>query len=373
MYYGSLYKYQCCGCRACINICPKKCISINTDRVGNFFRIIDKKKCISCGKCDSICPTENISELNYPQLAYVAWNSKNSIVKKSASGGVAATIYRYCLKNSISCIGVHYDNKLRAKYDLIESVEKLDNFVSSKYVYSYMGEIYSDIREHIRNGKKIVFIGLPCHVSAIKNIFKDNDKLICIDLVCHGVVPERFFREHIKKNRNSYVGIASTVNFRETDNQYGISIRGDKGKLLLKKSREEDEYMIGFCNEVTYCEECYSCKYARPERCSDLTLKDFSGNRRDLWRKMPYGLSNILINTEKGKQFFTKIANELNVVEYPVSNVIKEDRQLTKPAMINKKRKFFLKLYPIIGFDWTIRFLFFGKYFKEKIKKFKYE
>ncbi|MEG0895492.1 MAG: 4Fe-4S dicluster domain-containing protein, partial [Oscillospiraceae bacterium] len=41
--------FDCCGCSACINICPKKCISFKQDKEGFDIPHIDENQCINCG------------------------------------------------------------------------------------------------------------------------------------------------------------------------------------------------------------------------------------------------------------------------------------------------------------------------------------
>lgn len=81
---------------------------------------------------------------------------------------------------------------------------------------------------------------------------------------------------------------------------------------------------------------------------------------------MPYGISNVLINTKKGEDFFKQISNELYISEYPVQNVIEEDKRLQGNFhnKNSKKRRLFLKCYPVLGFDWAIRVLFCKQYLK---------
>lgn len=50
---------KCCGCYACYNSCPKKCISMVAKDDGFVYPLIDKKRCISCGLCDKVCPILN--------------------------------------------------------------------------------------------------------------------------------------------------------------------------------------------------------------------------------------------------------------------------------------------------------------------------
>ena len=51
-----LNKENCCGCTACFNICPKKCISMQSDEEGFLYPIIEESKCIDCGLCEKACP-----------------------------------------------------------------------------------------------------------------------------------------------------------------------------------------------------------------------------------------------------------------------------------------------------------------------------
>lgn len=365
------YKKRCSGCMACISVCPVGCICIKTDSRGDFVRIIDKNKCRQCNQCDKICPVTNIGNLRMPKKAYTAWSKKRNVNRKSASGGVAASIYEYCLQNGIKCIGVKWDKNFKAKYDFVPNIKAIEKFASSKYVHSCMGGIYEQVLKCLERGEKIVFVGLPCHVAALQNVTAGkNNNLLCVDLVCHGVAAEKFFTEHIdhmlenKINRSDIV----SIDFREEKNPYGITIKGKMGGVLKRQSREKDEYMLGYCRGFTYCEECYRCRYARKERCSDLTIKDFCGTRTGILSKQRHGLSSILVNSSKGELFIEELEEYLNIVDYSVSKVIAEDTMLRRPPSFNWKRRIFLKLYPILGFDLTVRILCFDAFFKNKIE-----
>lgn len=49
-------KEKCCGCTACLSICPKQAISMKKDKEGFFYAVIDSQKCIDCGLCKKVCP-----------------------------------------------------------------------------------------------------------------------------------------------------------------------------------------------------------------------------------------------------------------------------------------------------------------------------
>lgn len=53
-----LYKSKdgCCGCTACMAICPKDAIHMLKDTEGFDYPYIESKKCISCYSCIKVCP-----------------------------------------------------------------------------------------------------------------------------------------------------------------------------------------------------------------------------------------------------------------------------------------------------------------------------
>ena len=46
---------SCCGCTACKNICPKDAISMEPDKMGFLYPIVDSSKCVDCGLCEKVC------------------------------------------------------------------------------------------------------------------------------------------------------------------------------------------------------------------------------------------------------------------------------------------------------------------------------
>ena len=59
-----IHKTKCCGCTACANICPKKCIIMKQDNEGFQYPHVDIERCINCGLCDKSCPILNKRKLN---------------------------------------------------------------------------------------------------------------------------------------------------------------------------------------------------------------------------------------------------------------------------------------------------------------------
>ena len=69
-------------------------------------------------------------------------------------------------------------------------------------------------------------------------------------------------------------------------------------------------------NATIYRPNCYSCMYAGPNRCGDLTIGDFTGLGRvasvdgNLAEMKYQGISCVLCNSEKGQKFLAQLGNE---------------------------------------------------------------
>ena len=49
-------KQTCCGCTACVHICPVHCISMEEDGEGFLYPVIAEDDCIHCHQCEAVCP-----------------------------------------------------------------------------------------------------------------------------------------------------------------------------------------------------------------------------------------------------------------------------------------------------------------------------
>ena len=47
-------KEDCCGCSACLNICPKHAIYMKHDEKGYLYPEIRKDSCVNCGLCEKV-------------------------------------------------------------------------------------------------------------------------------------------------------------------------------------------------------------------------------------------------------------------------------------------------------------------------------
>jgi len=106
-----IQKDKCCGCGACFQVCPAKCIEMISDFDGFKYPMIDKKKCIDCGRCNSICPTNNVP-LEQIHLGYYCAKAKScKYFGISSSGAVFAELSEYVLKQKGVVFGAAFNER----------------------------------------------------------------------------------------------------------------------------------------------------------------------------------------------------------------------------------------------------------------------
>lgn len=74
-------KKDCCGCGACMNICPKTAIHMEKDEYGFVYPKIDTEKCVECGACKKVCAFQNEPTRKQPQRVYAIASKNNDLEK----------------------------------------------------------------------------------------------------------------------------------------------------------------------------------------------------------------------------------------------------------------------------------------------------
>lgn len=57
-------KPDCCGCKACGDVCPKGSISFILDEEGFWYPKVDLDTCIDCHLCEKVCPVIHYEGVN---------------------------------------------------------------------------------------------------------------------------------------------------------------------------------------------------------------------------------------------------------------------------------------------------------------------
>lgn len=383
---------NCTGCGTCAGICPRECIALipNKHKDGHIYPKIDQSSCIDCGLCVKTCPANFLVDFNHPTCAIASYVRDEDECIMSSSGGLAYAICRNTLNNGGIVYGavINYGQNFSINHRRINNINDLKLTQGSKYVHSHIDiNIFHELRNDIKSGLKVVFIGTGCQIAGIRNFLKKNyENLLTIDIICHGVPSQSVLTSYLKANNYIPSQIKQIV-FR-TKNNFGVyGVYGVNGEQINKPQRKSS-YTMGFMKGLFYRDSCYNCRYATVDRCSDITLGDFWGLKHTIDEKdRKYkGTSLVLINTEKGNFAFSRIKSELVWETRPLEEAVNGNPQLRQPSKRHYAYNFFRLLYPYIGYRviasitlireiifYNLALPFYYKYCEPLIYKIKYK
>ena len=321
---------QCAGCMACINICPKNAITIE-DSLSAYNAVIDESKCINCGNCYSVCQEKNPPNLTHPILWKQGWSKNVEIRNNSSSGGLASALEMDFVRNGgLVCSCVYQKGEFL--FSLIENESDIKKFAGSKYVKSNPGTIYKIIKKKLKEGRKILFVGLPCQVAAVKKFTNNADNLYTIDLICHGT-PSPQILEYFLKDFGLKLDCIQDIRFRVK-----MNFKLEHDHIRFTVPTVTDDYLMTFLNATSYTENCYHCKYAKLDRVGDITLGDSWGSKLDK-KCQRQGVSLMLCQNDKGKELLEQ--TDIFLTDVDLHRAVEFNHQLKSPAIIPKEREVF--------------------------------
>lgn len=361
-------KNMCTGCMACVDSCPIGAISI-IDSINAYNACINDETCISCNLCNKVCHVKHPIEGKTPIKWCQGWAADETIRNLGSSGGLASEFARsFIASGGVVCTCVYKDGMFG--FQFIDTEQDVYKIAGSKYVKSNPSGAYAQIRDFLRKNIRVLFIGLPCQVAALKKVIglKLGEQLTTVDLICHGTPSPNILSIYLQQHGKSIKEIYN-IKFREK-NTFSVCGQDTKGKNLvpITHKKEMDKYSIAFLNGACYTENCYSCRYAKVERISDVTIGDSWGSELDRSEKNR-GISLVLCQTEKGLNLLNS-AN-LKLFDVDLDRAIKSNHQLHSPAEMPRNRNVFLtKLKAGGNFNHLVWQYFTVKCIKQKVKKY---
>lgn len=295
---------DCCGCAACVQICPKECISLIEDGEGFLYPHVDRNGCIGCGMCEKICPFINAEEPREPLLCYAAKNRNEKIRMESSSGGIFTLLAENIIDEGGVVFGAKFNDKWEVVHDYAETKEGLAAFRGSKYVQSRIGNTFRQAESFLKEGRKVLFSGTPCQIKGLKlYLRKDYCNLHTVDFICHGVPSPGVWRQYLdetfrKTNRRASrekntvlssqkdIPVITSINFRDKKlgwKKYSFVVRGkysgwaDEKSVLLSEMHQNNAFMKAFLSDLILRPSCYNCRAKYGRSGSDITIADFWG------------------------------------------------------------------------------------------------
>ena len=312
---------RCMGCSACTNVCPTHAITMEMTEEGFYQAVVDEDNCISCGRCLKTCPALDINNAyKNVKSAYCGWSKNEELLKISTSGAMFRVLANKILRENGVVYGAAYSDDYRNV--LISSSDECDieQLQKSKYVCADVGESYCRVKNCLKEGRKVLYVGTPCLIAGLQNFLGNqySDSLITCDFVCGGVPSNKVYQDHLNFLEKRYKSKIASVDFRPKEYGWGksaIKVAFENGALYVKKRGYADSYYNGFAREhINVREICLNCPFAE-RHTSDITLADFWGYKASNIKKNEKGMSLVTCNSIKGEELLMQVKKNITLTQ----------------------------------------------------------
>lgn len=348
-------KERCTGCNACGDICPKEAISFVLDNEGFWYPQVSEDKCIDCHLCEKICPNlnkNNCQNFNTPEC-YIAEHKSIDVIFSSTTGGMFTALAdaMYSQKGYVG--GAIHNKDFSVSHFISNNKDDLPLLRRSKDLQSNAEGFYKRVKAIIDEGNKALVVGLPCQIAGLKNFLrKDYENLITVDLICAGINSPKVWRKYL-----DYIEDMNGSKIVWTENkskEYGW--HNLTQKFVFENGQEYFDihstslFIQGYIDSHIYCRpSCYNCNFKGFPRIADITIGDFWGIEK---HKPEYnknmGTNVVLINSEKGKNYFDIAKKRVNVEKANLSWATEGNpvllRPISKLATEREREEFFIDL-----------------------------
>ena len=342
-------KEKCCGCGACVTVCPQKCISFKEDANGFWYPEVDKEKCIHCNMCEKVCSIlQKKKEEQKDITAFAAYALNEDIRVKSSSGGLFTLLAEKVLDEGGVVFGAAFDEEFMVHHIAITKKAELEKLRGSKYLQSRIENTFEETKNILEQGERVLFSGMACQIAGLKRYLgKEYANLITVDILCHGVPSPKIWRRYLDEQKESGSSVKQ-IYFRNKHfgwKKFSLKIVFEPLKIY-RKQFYFDSFMRLFMSNICFRESCYACEFKDLKRPSDITLGDCWG----IENYMPdmdddKGTSLVLIHSIAGKKLFQTICGDLEVREAEIEKILPESSDSRKSVKPHPKREEFFKQF----------------------------
>lgn len=300
---------KCTGCGACLNVCPTNSIVMVRDIHGFDCPQVDMSTCVQCNACYQACPQMHVQHFEKKlSLIYAGQlQNKDTVLENSSSGGVAYALSEYIIKRGGIVFGAVYGEDMRVTHVPVERVSDISYLQGSKYVQSYIGTSYRNVKESLRKGKEVLFVGVGCQVEGLYQFLgeKSYPGLVTCSLICGGGTSPGLFERYISYLERKIGKSILSYNFRDKQylsGAYISSIISEDGHKLFLRGKEAGFVRTMGAGYIRKC--CIECKFSGLDHIGDFSLGDYHDVNEYADRK---GLSLVFVNSMKGKDILAQL------------------------------------------------------------------
>ena len=309
-------KADCCGCGACVQSCPKNCMTMVADSEGFLYPKVDEAACANCGLCEKVCPILSFKKPAAENVAaYAGYTPDEPLRQASSSGGVFSVLAQAILDRGGVIAGAAFAEDFSVSHIVVEKQGDLNRLRGSKYVQSRMEDVYIQVRQLLKQGRPVLFTGVACQVAGLKTFLgKNYDGLYTVDVLCHGVPSPKVWKHYLAEQEQRHGAKILAASFRHKRKgwkSFSMVLDFDNQKQY-HEILDLDAFMRLFLTNICLRPSCHSCRFKDFPRPADLTIGDAWG----IGKHMPEldddrGTSVVLVNSPKGRQLWDTVAGGL--------------------------------------------------------------
>lgn len=331
-------KENCCGCNACGDICSKQAIVFVTDEEGFWYPKVDTQKCVDCGLCEKVCPMlqadkQKKNDFQTP-ICFAAQNKNLESLFNSTSGSAFAAFAEKVYKDGGYVGGAVFNDDFSVRQFISSNKADLEQLRNTKYVQSNSEGFFIAVRDLLNQGNKVLVCGLPCQMAALRSFLcKDYETLIIVDLICLGVNSPRILPAYLKYKEEQHK--SKLVHYKAKNKELGwrnltTKMVFENGEVEYDK-KDTNYFTQGFISTHAFARPCcYNCKFKGLPRIADITIGDFWGVEQHIDKKydQDLGTSAILINSNKGADFYESVRTKFHDKEVQFEDILTNNKAL---------------------------------------------
>ena len=277
---------------------------------------------------------------------YAVWSKNSDIRYNSTSGGAFSEFAKEVITKGGLVVGAKYNEKNLVEHALVDSYSGIEELRQSKYLSSSVGDVYKKVKEELLKGRLVAFCGSPCQIEGLYSFLgKEYDNLFTMDFICRGMNSPKAYKswlDEVEKEKGSTV---AKVWFKYKDGGWKTSpkrTRVDFNDGTFKVFEgEKNLYMNGYLTSNLYIRPCCGdCQFKGVPRKSDVTFADFWGIEKEL--DDDKGTSMLLVNSEKGKEFFSRVRDNMEVYKKDFDTIFAGNPMFSGSVEVPKKANDFL-------------------------------
>lgn len=367
---------ECCGCKMCGDLCPVGAIEFVTDNEGFWYPQVNYQKCIQCGMCIKKCPVLNNTSnpKAFKPDVYCAWINDDEIRLKSTSGGAYSAFALTMLNQNGYIAGCAFSDDWKSARHIVGNTRAdWEKIFRSKYFQSDTAGIYCAVKKLLDRGERVLFCGTPCqNAGLLEYLGTEYPNLIQCDFVCRGINSPKAHQANVKELEKRYHSQINFFNFKNKSagwTRLGLLVKFKNGAQDFT-DRDTSAWTKGYILYNLFMRPCCEhCHFKKLPRISDISIADFWG-LQSTPENMQKGMSLVMVNTEKGRQFYAQACALLHSETQSLDKAIAgNDCILSSPKFYPKKRAAFFRDIDSEDFSKLVVRLNRGKAFRLYIRR----